>query len=162
MALIVEDGSIVSNANSYGTVAGLIAYALARGITIAEATAEKNMIVSMDWLEAQPFPGTKKTAEQTTQFPREDFYIDGYLVADDEIPVLLVECQYEGAIADAQGNSLLAVQKRVAKRVQVGSISKEYMDNSPSKNVPTALYNKLSKLMGAGSNNGFSFKVGPA
>lgn len=160
MAIVVEDGTGTNPAaNSYGDTEGLIAYALARGIVISEATAEKHLIVGMDWFEAQPFPGTKTSETQPLQFPREDFYIDGYLIADDEIPNLVVECEYEAAIADAQGNSQIATQSRVVKRVQVGTISKEYADNSPSRAIPTALYNKFQRLMGSGFNNGFEFRV---
>jgi hypothetical protein len=159
MTIVVEDGSIVTGANSYGTEAGLTTYASARGITIPTADREQYLIQAMDIIEYVDFGGIKYTKAQPLQFPREGLVIDGYEIDVDEIPNDLIESQYEAAIAVYQGNSPLAVRERLVKRVQVGSISKEYADGGTEYATPNALYNKLAKLLGSGYNNGFEFSV---
>lgn len=163
MALIIEDGSIVTGANSYGTTAGLIAYATARGKTITSGKEEEYLIRAMDVLEYLPLPGNKFTETQPLQWPRENVVIDGFDIDTDEIPQVLIDCEYECAIAINEGYDPIAVVSRVTKRVTVGPITKEYSSNSPSFGIYQPFYNKLSRLMGgATANNGFEFTVNPA
>lgn len=162
MALVVEDGSIVADANTYGTEEGLIAYATARGITITTDKEEEYLIRAMDVIEYLPLPGIKYTEDQALQFPRSYFYIDRFLIGTDEIPNLLIECQYEAAIAINEGYDPNAVVTRVKKRVTVGPITTEYEPSGPSKAIYQPLFNKLNKLLGNHPNNGFEFRVSPA
>ena len=159
--IIVEDGSIVEGANSYGDRASFIAYALARGVVIADDDqADVALIIAMDWLETQPFPGHKTTQEQTTQWPRTGAVIGGYPVADDEIPRAVIETQFEAGIAYQAGYNPLGAQERLVKRVRVGQIEKEYIDNGDAyQQMPRALFNKLSIII-APTSTGFEFTVG--
>ena len=52
MALIIENGSIVDNANSFVTAAEMVAYAALRGVTITAdtTTQEQQIILAMDYL----------------------------------------------------------------------------------------------------------------
>lgn len=158
--IIVEDGTIVDGANSYGSRADLITYAADRGTTVTnDTTADVALIIGMDWLETQSFPGIKSTADQDTQWPRSNAVIDGYAVDDDVVPLLVVETQFEAAIAYLAGYNPLGVQDRLVKKVQVGSLSKEYADGGVSSPMPKALYNKLAKIT-SGGYGGFEFRVG--
>ncbi len=53
MAIVVEDGTVVAGANSYITRASAIAYAAARGVTLANTTATDAQVVkAFDYLES--------------------------------------------------------------------------------------------------------------
>lgn len=70
MALEVEDGSIVAGANSFVTRAEIIAYASARGITLADdETTDVLGIKAMDYLWTLCFKGDQ-VAESEVPFPR--------------------------------------------------------------------------------------------
>lgn len=110
MALIVEDGSIVANANTYASDSAYTAYASQRGITIgADATArEAELINAMDYIESHrdKFKGYKVSQNQSLQWPRQGVYIDQYLFASDAIPQELINAQIEAAIAVSSGTSI--------------------------------------------------------
>ena len=76
--LIIEDGNIVEDANSFATVEECIAYCNARNLTITEVeeTVEKLLIRAMDYLHSieQRFQGIREDAEQELCFPRLEVY----------------------------------------------------------------------------------------
>lgn len=146
MAIIVEDGSIVPGANSYGSEAGLAAYAAARGITIA-GTAAELLIIAMDWIEQKVFKGYKLTEDQPLQWPRGWVEVDGYYLSQSSIPTLLIEAQYEACIAIDGGYNPLAVQEREVSSETVGPISVTYKSGTSTLPVLTAANNKLRKLL---------------
>ena len=148
MTIIVEDGSGVPNANSYGDVAGLTAYAAARGVTIV-GDPEVLLIKSMDVIEGESFRGYKSNSEQALSFPRYGITIDGVVFDSDEIPKQLVEGQYELCIIIDEGNDPLNNTNRVKSSVSVGPISVTYKDGSDE--VLTYRYtNKLKDLLTSG------------
>lgn len=102
MTLIVEDGTEVANANTYVSDGEYVAYAAARGKTIASSAANREiqLIKSMDYIEGHraKFKGCKNTRDQPLQWPRYNVTIDGYWVDNDEIPEELKEAQMEAAI----------------------------------------------------------------
>lgn len=161
MALVIEDGTIVSGANSYGTTADLATYATARGITISSGKDEEYMIRSMDVIEFLPLPGIKSTETQPLQWPRKNVWLDGYELDNDEIPQLLIDVQFEGAIAINEGYDPIRLITRVTKSLKAGPISKEYASNSPSRDIYQPFYNKVQRLLGGNMNTGFSFRVHP-
>ncbi len=162
MALTIEDGSIVASSNSYGDTTDFTAYATARGKTITSGKAEEYLLRSMDVIEYMPLPGNRLTKEQSLQWPRANVTIDGFAVEEDEIPELLIEIQFEAGLAINEGYDPIAVVSRVAKKVVVGPITKEFADNSPSVAIYQPLYNKIQRLLGSSPNNGFEFSVSPA
>lgn len=150
MAVIVEDGSIVTNANSYVSEAELSAYATARGLTLT-ASAEQLITKSMDFIETRSFAGIKYTQDQELQFPRSSLYIDSYLVSTSTIPKQLKNAQMETAIAIDQGFDPLAVVDRPKNKVKVGPISVEY-DDKEFEPIVKKINAYLSPLLAAGSN----------
>ena len=102
MTLIVENGSEVANANTYVNDDEYVAYAAARGRTIATSAdnREIQLIKSMDYIEGYraKFKGTKNTQAQSLQWPRYSVEIDGYYLDSDEIPQELKDAQMEAAI----------------------------------------------------------------
>lgn len=157
MAIVVEDGTIVTGANSYVTEAELTAYATARGVTLTGDT-EELLIKSMDYIEGLGFKGIKKTSDQPLVWPRVDVVVDDYLLDSDEIPSLLQEGQMEAAMATDNGEDQLADIPRTKSKATVGPISVEYADGSTT-NVVRKVTNKLYKLLTAGSTGGTTFTV---
>ena len=72
MAIVVENGSVVSGANSYISLADFKLYAAARGITLpADATVEAYLVKSTDYLESNRnrFVGTLTDRDQALSWP---------------------------------------------------------------------------------------------
>jgi hypothetical protein len=131
--LVIEDGSNVANANSYATRAEIIAYAAARGVTIADEDATDVFAVkAMDYIERQRFQGEPTYGvpgvDQALQFPRDGIaYQGGYFDAD-AIPFLLKNAECEAAMLIASGVDLepnRAAEQSV-KREKVGPLETEY------------------------------------
>lgn len=97
MALIIETGAIVANANSYASLATARAFALVRGVVLSavDADAEILAIKAVDFLEAQRsyYQGAKIEKGQSLQWPRSGVIVDGFEVDEDEIPDLLPKAQ---------------------------------------------------------------------
>lgn len=111
VTVTVEDGSNVSGANSFVSVADLVAYAEQRGIALtgdADAQGAK-LIRAGDYINGlrSRFKGTKTNDDQTMQFPRTGVYIDGVYLDQDTIPEELISAQCELAIAAENGVDLL-------------------------------------------------------
>ena len=112
MSLIVEDGSIVANANSYVTVVECQAYATARGLTLPalEADIEPLLISAIDYLESKrtQYQGTKTDpANQSLQWPRTGVQIDGVDIGSNVIPKELKDAQCRLACEQAAGVSIM-------------------------------------------------------
>ena len=144
--ITVEDGSIVTGANSYITAAQLSTYATDRGITLS-GTASQLLLQAMDYLESLKYQGDKRDEDQPLQWPRDWVVVDGYQIDNDTIPQLLKDGQAEVAIAIDQGTGPLRDLPRVVKREQVSSIAVEY-DTGMAPEDRNRRYNaKLWKLL---------------
>lgn len=99
MALIIEDGTGVDNANSYVDIAFLDTFVVTRCLISPEPDAAKEvfLILAFDYLEARrgEFKGTKTEDDQPNQWPRKDVRIDAVAFANDAIPAELqyAQCQ---------------------------------------------------------------------
>lgn len=91
MSLIVEDGSIVANADSYVTLVEVRAYAEARGLTFPADDAEAEALVrrATDYAESMDYAGVRVSAEQALSWPRAGVVVHGFEVAEDSIPAPL-------------------------------------------------------------------------
>jgi len=111
MALIVEDGSIVANADSYTSRADIITYAAARGVTLLDdVTTDQKAIKAMDYLalyDTQWKGSQVDAATQSLAWPRKYVYITDDLFSETAIPVQLIRAQKELVMQIAAGVSLL-------------------------------------------------------
>ena len=130
MALVIEDGTLVAGANSFVTRAEIIAYAAARGITIADEDATDILAINaMDYLWTLCFKGDPVEATQTTPFPRMGL-VDGD-TADDyvhTIPAGVKNAQLQLALDSNAGIDLLRSTNPTPalKRSKVGPIEREF------------------------------------
>jgi hypothetical protein len=74
MAIVVEDGTGLSNAQCYESVANLDAYLAERGLTTSATDAEKEaalVVAAKDWIDGRhTFANSKLVSTQALQFPR--------------------------------------------------------------------------------------------
>lgn len=153
MAIIVENGSLVTGANSYVTTAELTTYATARGIILV-AGAEQLLVKAMDYIESLNFKGVRFTRDQSLSWPRSYVVIDGYYLDSDEIPKQLKNGQMETAIAIDQGEDPLLTSPRRTVRERVDVVEVEYANNSASLPINRRIVNALAEILaGGGSGN---------
>lgn len=148
MALVQEDGSVVTGANTYVTLAEYKAWADDRGITYGtDAAVTQQIYRAMDYIESLRFIGDKANENQPLQWPRLGAVVDGYEVDGTEIPSQLKLAVYEAIKAEADGNSELAALDRRTISESVGDISVTYASNSSSRKTTPALTFALRKLI---------------
>lgn len=134
MALIIEDGTIVANAQSYVTAAQARAFALSRGITLSadDAVVESQLIRAVDYLETyrDRYKGTLVSAGiQSLQWPRTGVIIDElYELPITTIPKELKQAQMALAMEVHGGIVLMpSSDGRVVKREKLDVIEREFM-----------------------------------
>jgi len=147
MALVIEDGSVVPNANSYITVDEFKAWADERGISYGtDQAVEQAIYRAMDWFERQFFIGNKANENQPLQWPRTEALIDGYYADATEIPKEVATALYEATKVELDGNSELNNEDRRTIREQVGDISVEYAQNSNNRVTTPALTFAMNRI----------------
>lgn len=108
--LIIEDGTIVANANSIASDAEMKSYASLRGLVVPSTQPEREalLILAMDYLLTieNSMMGTRTDPTQALPEPRQDVYLYGELIGLNTIPVQYKNAQIEAAIA-ANDQSLL-------------------------------------------------------
>ena len=149
MALIIEDGSGVANANSYVTAQQWDDWATARGISHTHSTnhIEEFILTAMDYIEAQNFIGRKATDAQSLQWPRTEVYIDSYSVNSDEIPKELKNSVYEVTRTVSDGNFALSARDRQTTQEKIGDITVTYKNNAGMKKETPAVRSALRKIV---------------
>lgn len=133
MTIIVEDGTLVSGANSYVSLASARAYALARGITLSaiDATLKAIMLEAMDYLESfsSRFKGELVDRDQALSWPRTGVDIESWSWSSTEIPRQVINAQNALIIEINSGedpnNPSIATLPVIRKKVD-GAVEVEY------------------------------------
>lgn len=140
MAIIVEDGSIVADANSYVTVAELESFADLRGVTLPTLEADKEVLLinGTDYTENffDRFQGDTVDQDQSLQFPRTGVTVNGFSVGSDSIPQTLKNAQMQAAI-ELISTSLTINTGQNIKREKVDVIEVTYQDGVGALYQPT-------------------------
>tara|TARA_R110002096_G_scaffold104099_1_gene229112 strand:- start:1546 stop:2067 length:522 start_codon:yes stop_codon:yes gene_type:complete len=139
MALIVEDGSVVPNANGYISVAELDAYWLCRNVTLTQTDPEKEaaIIIATQYVDLNnKWKGSICMSDQSLDWPRTG-------VMDDEgriIPSFTIPDQLKNAVAEYTQRQLSAdlqpdvtdagTLKKVKKKVDVIETETEYQEGT--------------------------------
>ena len=118
--LVVEDGSGVTDANTYIDEAYLTSYASDRGFSIPSLTADRQtyLLQAMDYLAwfVEGYQGTKTVATNSLPWPRQDVTIDSVVVVKTTIPEQLKK---------AQAQLVVELQKRTKLFPSANSITTE-------------------------------------
>lgn len=167
MALTIEDGSIVENADSFATVAECRAFADARGLDLPvdDGDVEKLLVNAVDFLfslEAD-FQGDREHVDQELPFPRDGVFLFGADVSG-LIPKILKQGQCRLAFDASQATLLATGSGRVVKKKGVGPLSVEYADDgasNPQVNLTAALtiLEPLFKLSSTANGGGINISV---
>ena len=148
MTLVVEDGSKVTGANTYITLAEFKAWADARGVNYSsDGHVTENILRAMDYIEELMFIGVKETRDQALQWPRVDVVIDGYALDVGEIPKELKNATYELVKAIIDGDNKLNPVERQVTKEKVDSLEVTYKSNAGMQRHTPAVTRALRKLI---------------
>lgn len=158
MSLTIEDGTLVTSADSYITETEYQTWADARfGASRStapadDAAAEVLILRAMDYFEGLDFIGMKRTEDQDLQWPRTEVYIDRYAVDTNEIPTQVKRALYELTYVEELGDSELAQIDRKTVKEKIDVLEVEYAATSSSKKFSPAVHRALRKLVRAASS----------
>lgn len=167
IAIVVEDGTGVANANSYQTVANARLYAENRGIELPTDDDEiaAMLIRSTDYLEAQAcrYQGKPTSSTQVLQWPRTGVFLNCDEVPSNVIPKSLISAQSALVMAINAGFDLqpnVSPQDYVI-REKVGPIDTEYADPTAVGIMPTftGVNALLAPLFGECASNKFALRT---
>lgn len=135
ITIIIEDGTIVANANSYVSINDLLEYASNRNVdmtAVDEDILASYLIIASDYMESfiSEYKGVRIDLAQELEWPRQYVSIYPYAYLDPEvIPDGIKEAQMQLAIAQFNGIDLNPVRtKPLAILRQVGPIITKYSD----------------------------------
>ena len=127
------------------------AYAISRGYMLTGDPIVQ-LQLALDWLELQPFKGSKTDEAQPLEWPR-----DG----NTDVPDKIVQAQLEAALVyNAGGNLMASIGKNVIEKT-VGPLTTKYAESGSQ----SIMYPKLSMLLRGYVANGYGstqFKVSRA
>ena len=169
MALVVESGVGLADADSFISLEGARAFAAKYGITLPadDAAAEVALRQGCQYVELQQkcFSGSRLTATQALSWPRTDATnAYGVEYADGEMPAQLGYAQVYAAAEYAAGTDVRATDdgKSIASEEVTGAVAVSYFNNGKTGGavVITRAMDELSPLLVVSGNNGFEFRVG--
>lgn len=147
--IIIEDGSIVPDANSFATVEDARIYASNRGVEIAPVGVEGDeqvkvlLIKASDWFRVQSWNGAPVDLGQSMPFPRTGLYIypssPWTAFPDDEIPRQVVEAQCRLCMDIKAGVDVLpthAAGTGMIVREKVGPIETQFSEKVGAYTLP--------------------------
>lgn len=164
--LIVEDGTIVSGADSYVSLVDARALAAKYNLSLpaddTEAEAALRNGAGYIGLQEPIMCGSRVSPVQELSFPRKGISLYGYPVANNVIPAQVIRAQVEAAVEYGKGTDVRASTDGRAtsmERVE-GAVTVQYFNNGATgaNTVITAAIDALCPLL-CGLNNGSSFNV---
>ncbi len=170
MTLIVEDGSIVADANSFVSLADARTLAATIGLTLPvdDDAAEITLINGGRYVNSKEpsLQGSRVSADQTMCFPRKEVVKFGFAIDDDIVPSEVICAQIEAAAAITSGTNPFPVDdgKEVQSQEVVGAVKRSFFESNVSaKDIDiTASLNCLYPLTSnaiTGTGDGILFSV---
>lgn len=161
MAFTPEDGTGISGANSFTTLAAAVAFWDDRGAPAAWASAgggdrQKALVKATDYLNSLdrfPYRGTKATRAQRLQWPRVGATErNGSAIPDNEVPVEVAEATAAVAALILAGVDLQPVLKRggAIRRKRTDVLETEFFDDAPTRDTVTQAMDALGHLLRSG------------
>lgn len=153
MTINVETGTGSATSESYASVSDSLTYHTNRGnatwATITTTQQEQALRRATDYLEqvySQAWQGYRINSTQALSFPRYGVLTNGYVLASNAIPTLLINATCELALKAAQGELLSDLERGVI-REKVGVLEIEYDKYSPQSKRYTAIDAMLRPLL---------------
>ncbi len=142
MALTIEDGSVVSGADSYVSRADYIAYALSVGVVVADTDAADIELVKAAGFIGSYEPSLKGRLTDRAQplsYPRYDLVLEGFSWGSDEIPRQVITCQMAFALDVNEGidlyNPPVNENRATSKEKVDGAVEVEYFGSGANTKV---------------------------
>jgi hypothetical protein len=134
MALIIEDGSNVPNADSYVSEAAATVIAAKLGLTLRDS--EIPLRLAAVYLEKarNRYQGSKVFDDQSLQWPRDPVYIDKIYNEPGVIPEDLIYAQVAVASAISTGSDVFGSSLGNIASKSVGDVSVSYANNGSTTN----------------------------
>ena len=130
--LIIEDGTIVANANSIATDAEMKTYASLRGLTVPATQPEREslLILAMDYLRSieNRMRGTRTDVDQALPEPRTNVCLYGQTIDANTIPIEYKNAQIEAAIAANTVSLLTNEASTNVKKERLATLETEFFE----------------------------------
>lgn len=175
MALVVETGSGLSNADSYASVAEADAYVADYGrsdgwLDSLDDQKEQALRLATQAIDASvvSWQGDRLTATQALDWPRSEVELDGHLIGSSTIPTILKRATIELAVKFREDPTTALIADDTTpgvvlrEKVKVGTIEEEIeygsggKGNSTIRTLVERLLGKLTATGGTGSFVGLS------
>ena len=159
MALIVEDGTVVANADSFQTLANARVSAANIGLTLPVDDTEAEVVLRQGYLnllqQERTLQGSRISAIQTGIYPRSGVLSNCFDIAADVIPsdVIMAQLYASDAISSgAETNNIKTGEKLSGFSVGSGAYSETYQQGTSQSTNPSiqGVYNSLYPLTKAG------------
>jgi hypothetical protein len=154
MALVIEDGSIVAGADSFSTRAEFIAYAISRGITVADdAAADAKLVVAYDFINGieSRLQGWLVSIDQTGAYPRHGIYLQGFSVLSTQIPKQAKQYQLSLALDQVAGIDIFNPPQSGSTPIRInrveGVVTREFAVGDTSFISYQSLSNRLRQII---------------
>lgn len=155
--LIVEDGSVVTDANTYADIATVDTYHDNLGQTDWTGTADEKtaaILRAMRYLENLDWTGSKTAQSNPLSWPRSETYDrDGRLYASNIVPQSVVNALCEAALVELSNPGALRPSSTTGgqiKRQKVDVIETEYFESFQSRQSFDAIDDELTGLVSGG------------
>ena len=140
--LVIEDGTIVANANSFATDAEFKAYANIRNFNVPATQPDREalLVLAMDYLASKEsgMKGCRVSATQELVYPRSGVCTNNFTVASTDIPSCLKKAQMELAIQSNESSLLITgTVQNLASFSLDGVISESYFSGGNWEQVRT-------------------------
>ena len=164
MAIIVEDGTHVDNANSFVDVATCRTFCSARGLTLptADAEVEVLLIKAMDYLQSleTKFQGSRENTGQELVFPRKNISFFGESITG-EIPLVLKNAQCRLAYDWSKNDLQKTGTDREVLKTKLGPMEKQFAETGSTSPqfTPVAALDMLEPLFDSDSVAAGGFNI---
>jgi hypothetical protein len=153
MAIVVEDGTGLADAESYCSVADMRTYCGNRGLSLVGADdlrCEQLLRDATDYLLrfAGSWQGVRVGSTQALDWPRDGVYVAGYPIASDALPLMLVQASARLAWKAQAGPLVPDVKGPAVKRVKLDVLEKEYDTATIPGNAAAPIYPDVNALLG--------------
>jgi len=162
MALVVEDGTGLSNAQCYRGATATAAYHTARGdstfAALSDAAKEAAILKAQEFMRDEyggGLLGYKVLSTQALDFPRYGIEKQGYegvvYWPSDTIPTIIADVESDLALKSLAG-ALVSDLTQAKKSVKVGSLAVEYDTTANRQTFYAAIHSKISQFLSGGGS----------